>query len=403
MENDAIKLSVAVYGKQTPSKGMPQGYTWLFRDPGIPADVFAIADSLAGSFQWVSGPDSTEYAAVTCWLPVNNLANGGLYLRFRDAGADEQGRPHTVRVEAAYIGKTTLSENPTLPFVLLSDSDQLRILSGLDHSGSVFRLNSATAERLSKALGGGDASLRKTVMVTPTPIRFRVTSPPDVIMLSAGTFEPVSLQQSTCTDGRTSVRQFSIGYEGMVRMPPSNKKRSSIWRVTAYVFVALFVVLLCAVILYQHEEIEALRTSINTTNLEMLELTEQFTALEEDYAEAQSAEREMTIAIDNLTADNDSLREDNARLRLERAALEEDVDEATRIRLERLELLRDAVAKARNPLRAHMNALTEQGITLNDDHPYRELMDRYDEAVQGVPATEIGDDYGSPTAESPAP
>ncbi len=114
----------AVYGKSGDSGKVPEGYRWLERSSDFPDSAYDWADKYAKSFQWVSNASKSLYEPVTAWVPLDGREGGGLFFQILDMGYDDRGRPHTLRMMAAFVSAEAIRDNPDLLLLLLLASSQ---------------------------------------------------------------------------------------------------------------------------------------------------------------------------------------------------------------------------------------------------------------------------------------
>src|SRR5205085_5694111 len=80
--------------------GGPSGSNLLGRADDFPPEAEEAVRDLAGRFRWKAPPDGSRLSPCFAAWPA---AGGRLVVRFADAGCDAFGRPHSVRIEAAWV------------------------------------------------------------------------------------------------------------------------------------------------------------------------------------------------------------------------------------------------------------------------------------------------------------
>lgn len=95
-------------------------YHVLHASPGFSPEATAELKKMARNLEWRSdGKPGTFPPSFVLW-PLPEEA-GILAARLRDAGRDDQGRPHSFRIEAAYIADRGVLDDPTILAGILHD------------------------------------------------------------------------------------------------------------------------------------------------------------------------------------------------------------------------------------------------------------------------------------------
>lgn len=100
------RLPAAVYGKSNESRDQ---FVLLWNDHDFPDIAKQALDSLRSGFQFKGSKDSERYQPSYAIWPTKDDC-GWIAARFLDAGTDSLGRPHTLRIEAVYLGVTDLAD-----------------------------------------------------------------------------------------------------------------------------------------------------------------------------------------------------------------------------------------------------------------------------------------------------
>lgn len=201
MDNERqILLPASVYGKDLISSGgVPRAYAWLSRHHKFPDQAIAIADAWIQSFQWRYGGGHLHPPVAVC-IPVED---GALLLRFTDAGKDDQGRPHGLRLEAAWADAAVSLEYLRPRFLVQTTTNT----PWLDERSNEAKLDSAVQvpEVLSKMLV--KVSLSHTILAAREFRSFSLSCGQDVRLttLDAHTWEPVALGTAAVTSGLPEV------------------------------------------------------------------------------------------------------------------------------------------------------------------------------------------------------
>lgn len=178
MSEDILFFPTAVYGKSGEGGKVPEGYRWLERSGGFPDPVFAWADKYAKSFQWVSKAGKSFYEPVTAWVPLGGREGGGLFFQILDAGDDDRGRPHTLRMKAAYVPPEAIEDNPDLLLFLLGSSQGADSGTPIAVPPAISPENNGPLEEFRKAWQQADLDpAHQAVLLTSEPDTFSLRPP----------------------------------------------------------------------------------------------------------------------------------------------------------------------------------------------------------------------------------
>lgn len=123
------EFPAAFYGKSATNDGSDQ-YKLLGRSSDFPEEALAEFEKLSVAIQWSGGGGNSPYRACYAAWPVSET--GAIVARITDSGPDRLNRPHTLRVEAAWIGRDQVPDWPTSIGGLLQDG------AWLSHSTDSF-------------------------------------------------------------------------------------------------------------------------------------------------------------------------------------------------------------------------------------------------------------------------
>jgi hypothetical protein len=103
----------AIYGKDARSckPGADRPHV-LFQSGDFPAAASVALERLAGSFQWSGGEPEERYGECYALWPLGQGLVSTLVARLMDAGCDQLGCPHVLRVEAVYVELADLTSSP---------------------------------------------------------------------------------------------------------------------------------------------------------------------------------------------------------------------------------------------------------------------------------------------------
>ena len=99
----------ACFGKD-PGQGGGSHYRMLSRSREFPDHAIQAFERLATSLQWLGGGGDAPYQDCFAAWPVGR--DGVIVARFHDGGEDQFNRPHTLRVEGAWIAREGFPEWP---------------------------------------------------------------------------------------------------------------------------------------------------------------------------------------------------------------------------------------------------------------------------------------------------
>lgn len=168
----------AVYGKSGDSGKVPEGYRWLERSSDFPDSAYDWADKYAKSFQWVSNASKSLYEPVTAWVPLDGREGGGLFFQFLDAGDDDRGRPHTLKMKAAYVPPESIKDNPDLLLFLLASSQGIELDAPVAGPLAIATENNNRLEEFRAALRQANLDLADhAVLLTTEPDTFSLRPP----------------------------------------------------------------------------------------------------------------------------------------------------------------------------------------------------------------------------------
>ncbi len=95
-------------------------YRVLGHSPDFPSAAVRALEELAGSVQWSGGGSAERYSDCFALWPLDEPEQGLLLARLSDAGRDEWGRPHALRVEVVFVEACAASRAPEELAALLS-------------------------------------------------------------------------------------------------------------------------------------------------------------------------------------------------------------------------------------------------------------------------------------------
>ncbi len=101
----------ACYGlDQTERTGhLVRDYRILYAAAGFPSEAETALNEMARGVEWKSDGEPEVYPPCFALWPTGD---GVLAIRLRDVGRDDQGRPHVIRIEAAYINDRVILDDP---------------------------------------------------------------------------------------------------------------------------------------------------------------------------------------------------------------------------------------------------------------------------------------------------
>lgn len=100
------RLPAAVFGKSEESKDQ---FKLLWCDHDFPDIAKQALEALRSGFQFKGSRENTRYKPCYAIWPTKDN-QGWIAARFLDAGEDSLGRPHTLRIEAVYLGSVALAD-----------------------------------------------------------------------------------------------------------------------------------------------------------------------------------------------------------------------------------------------------------------------------------------------------
>ena len=109
----SLAFPSASYGRnaESPEAGVDP-YQVLFQSVDFPAAARKALEQLATSVQWAGGGPVEKYVDCYALWPVAQPPGGVLVARLMDAGKDRLGRPHAMRVDAAYVASAEPTTDP---------------------------------------------------------------------------------------------------------------------------------------------------------------------------------------------------------------------------------------------------------------------------------------------------
>lgn len=130
------EFPAAYYGKSPNDDGSDQ-YRMLGRSCDFPPEALAQFEKLAGAIQWSGGGGNSPYSPCYAVWPVGEM--GAIIARLIDSGPDHLNRPHTLRIEAAWIDRNEIGDWPCSIGTLLQDGAWVD--SGADSDDAPLRLS----------------------------------------------------------------------------------------------------------------------------------------------------------------------------------------------------------------------------------------------------------------------
>lgn len=100
------RLPAAVFGKSEESKDQ---FKLLWCDHDFPDIAKQALEAVRSGFQFKGSRENTRYKPCYAIWPTKDN-QGWIAARFLDAGEDSLGRPHTLRIEAVYLGSVALAD-----------------------------------------------------------------------------------------------------------------------------------------------------------------------------------------------------------------------------------------------------------------------------------------------------
>lgn len=110
----------AVFYGKSPAADETDQYRMLGRSSDFPQEALAAFEKLTGAIQWSGGGGNSPYRACYAVWPV--CETGAIVARLTDSGPDRLNRPHTLRIEAVWVGKDQIGDWRSAISELLQDS-----------------------------------------------------------------------------------------------------------------------------------------------------------------------------------------------------------------------------------------------------------------------------------------
>jgi len=170
-DDHQIEVPAAIFGKEAKASSVPRGYEILSQHDSVGSDWGPDWLKVSGSFQWVPSKSGHTHDPVYLWYPVLSRSTQSVVLiRFLDVGRDANGRPHSLRAEAAFLDISDEEMKRTLLSSLLagnvdwtlSKSDQGPILT--------IAFSKVAADDLSS-----NADPTHPVLIAPLPVSIQTS------------------------------------------------------------------------------------------------------------------------------------------------------------------------------------------------------------------------------------
>jgi hypothetical protein len=328
----------AVYSKRLDSALRSAcAYNWIERHPGFSDTAAQHADGWIQRFQWRYGRGNA-HPPVAVWVP---LQGGALMLRFTDAGKDDQGRPHMLRLEAAW------SESPSSELraaFLLSAVGQDPWLD--DGTGQVrISLEEQVPEALAHVLQGANQEVPTLASTQVTGFALDNPNGPALFAIDATTWLPFSglMGISAANTPMSTIEAVEAGR--MVVTAPAFQasnydKKPRLHLYSLYVAVALLLTSLLGAGVYIKLHIDSLEADLVRHKDEINEQEEEVSKLNESLDEARKELAAKNASLMQLESDKDS---EIAILNAKIDGLEKNAEEATRQRADGLEKVNETL------------------------------------------------------------
>lgn len=266
MNDKRCYLPTAIFGKFMNAGKVPEGYRWLDKQDGFPESVFVLAEKYAKSFQWISKAGTSIYKPVTAWIPLSGRERIGLFLQFLDAGDDDRGRPHTLRLKAAYVPPEAVRDNnDILLFLLVTDQ-------GVDSDSPVITPSAISQEEYDN-LEGFRAFLQQAnlnlanqaVLLTSEPDTFSFRPPHSIKVINRSSWSLIqeipAVQSLEATHSELPKKQIPTSHK---TIPPKSSKKNMTKKIVALSLAANIILLICMQNFY--ERINNLNNEISQLN-----------------------------------------------------------------------------------------------------------------------------------------
>lgn len=253
---------------------MPEGYRWLERSGGFPDPAFAWADKYAKSFQWVSKAGKSFYEPVTAWVPLGGREGGGLFFQILDAGEDDRGRPHTLRMKAAYVPPEAIEDNPDLLLFLLGSSQGADSGTPIAVPPAISPENNGPLEEFRKAWQQADLNpAHQAVLVTSEPDTFSLRPPHPIKVFNRASrsliqeIPPVqSMEASPSRTQETKISTYRENIQTRSSKMPMTKKIMNISLTINIVFL-IFLIHGYPYKGYPYEDLDQIKNNLKQINI----------------------------------------------------------------------------------------------------------------------------------------
>lgn len=201
MNNQSYQLPKAIYGKSGQEKSIPEGLHWHQIDPSFPDYALKAADECVRGFQWFSKAGSEIYDDVIMWIPLTHLNHESILLIFKDTGQDVKGRPHTLRVDAFFVGSFAYDLDENIHLILM-------IIGKESHWDGTFSIEQIKNTKNSKDYCSFINCLERNkffnvrkslIILSGIPISFKINTKFQYILLSKTNYEFIKTENKKHT------------------------------------------------------------------------------------------------------------------------------------------------------------------------------------------------------------
>lgn len=252
------EFPAAFYGKSPSNDGGDQ-YRLLGRSRDFPQDALVEFEKMAKAIEWTGGGGNDPYRACYGVWPVSK--SGAIVARFTDSGPDLLNRPHTLRIEAAWVAKGRVADWPAAIGELLQD------IAWLNRSTDTFDAP------LRLSLGNSNFELGTNV----AEVLKSTASIPSILIASHKNYRASGFDIIQDPDGPSGANRMVRRSQGNRHPSPSLPVRSqfsgtSKQGVWPTLFLIVVCVLLIALIGWEYLSRQQLQSRYDTLDGEFLEM-----------------------------------------------------------------------------------------------------------------------------------
>lgn len=333
-----VKLPGAVYGKNLTSPGkVARHFHWMKRHHEFPEAIFSLADKWCQRFQWMS-VGAGRHKPIALWIPVIDAPGGALLLHFADAGLDDKGRPGTLSLEAAWASEDVIRQHPKLREYFLVQSVRAEsLITDAEEPMLFVQLDSDTTE-LSRALA--EKPSKTAIVASTTPHGFSLQGMEQLLCLDANTWQ----EKKESGDVHESIKPSSPRKQTEQKQPPQKSiptwtpKKKRPWGWLSLVVLILALLIFSGYILWvQHREIDQLIKDKNALAGQYSDSEHEAKQLREALNQERVIRTEIEAKNNELQTEAIKLEKDLAEKKEEIETLYEDVEAASKERIQNLE------------------------------------------------------------------